>query len=244
MIAELPINLPPIATPLPRVSIDRQARPAPVKPSANKGSQADGPTQQPPSPSGLEPSQVPTPFSAGKPGLAPRGEQRAQQSLSPGFAQHLLHPLDLNQAYSQPIRAAAPSTGTASSHAAGTPPSGADLAGPSGISTEDRQHLQSEGKHQSPFAQEMGLSIIQADQSGPAIGAEGQSPLAPNPKRDAAERRKKLQRAGSSSCWASTESGPIDQAWILLLHTSLPPLTSLLSALSPLQMCRQGIMTQ
>ncbi|KAK9837855.1 hypothetical protein WJX74_006319 [Apatococcus lobatus] len=211
MIADVPI-LPPIATPTPRVTLPKQQKPA-SDPSAAHQSGArhtsDGPNrgqshQQSLIAPQLDPSL--TPFSAGKPGLVPFNHEGPH---------NLLSEFDRESQAAGAKRAAIGATSQHSGiagHAEPVASPGGD-AGPSGLTPEERLQLQSEVSRPSPFAQAPFMAPVsrQSAQSSDVKNKEEPSP-GPNPKRDVAEQKRKLERAGSSSCWAPTESGPIDQA--------------------------------
>lgn len=218
MIADVP-TLPPIATPTPRVTLPRQPAPASHPSAAAHAGRPSAAPQGGPSHqhSHLAPQLDPslTPFSAGKPGLATLNHQGPHNLLSE-FERASAHsagaqPAGSGHATAQPGNGMSNADPAASLHSD---------AGPSGLTPEDRLQLQSEISHPSPFAQvssgPSSLPVLPSaeqdqDDSSPSTG------LGPNPKREVAEQKRRMERAGSSSCWATIESGPIDQVCMIIL---------------------------
>ncbi len=200
VIAEPPSHLAPINTPSPRVSISRHP-PATLQAAshggddhAKKSSQASGPKLKGASSQRSE-RVVAAPQTINP--LQPNQVPTFFSPFKPGLAspqgeqlpQNLLPEFDRQVPPAPDASKASASQASLkpNSHRSHVQPLAAhqDEAGPSGISPEERRQLD-------------------ADRQQPAD-------LTPNPKRDVAERRK-LERATSSECWASSRPGPIDQA--------------------------------
>ena len=159
-----------------------------------------------------------TPFSAGKLGLATSLDHQGPHNLLSEFERASTQsagaqPSGTGNAVAQP--------GNGTSHADPAASSHSD-AGPSGLTPQERLQLQlqSEISQPSPFAQVSSGASSQPVQPAAAQAQDDGSPppgLGPNPKREVAEQKRRMERAGSSSCWATIESGPIDQVCVSIL---------------------------
>lgn len=217
MIADVP-TLPPIATPTPHVTLPRPTAPTSHPSTANHAGrpsavpQGGAPHQHSHVAPQLDPSL--TPFSAGKPGLASHAHQGPH---------NLLSEFDRASAQSAGAGNGAAKPGNGPSHAGPAGLSHSD-AGPSGLTPSERMQLQAEISHPSPVAQ--ASSEASGSQPVQPSAAQGQDDdslaagLGPNPKREVAEQKRRMERAGSSSCWATIESGPIDQVCVLIRSDS------------------------